>query len=80
MSRMTSAVPQPGIYQHSKTGRLYRVHFTAKHSESLEEFVVYETLYDNPAARFWIRPAAMFTELVEVRGTRVPRFAFVRPG
>ncbi len=71
-------MPKPGIYQHSKTGRLYRVHSIAKHSETLEEFVVYETLYDNPASRFWIRPAAMFDEIVEVRGERVPRFVFLR--
>ena len=65
---------QPGLYQHSKTGRKYRVHFVAKHSETLESFVVYEALYDNDASRHWVRPAAMFSELVEVRGERVPRF------
>jgi hypothetical protein len=69
---------KPGIYQHSKSGRLYRVHFVAKHSETLDDFVVYETLYDNPTARHWVRPAAMFEERVEVRGQRVPRFVFVR--
>ncbi len=74
---MATPNTRPGIYRHSKTGRLYRVHFTAKHSENLESFVVYETLYDNPASRFWIRPAAMFEEIVEVRGERVPRFVFV---
>ena len=75
---MESAHVRPGIYRHSKSGRLYRVHCTAKHSESLEDYVVYETLYDNATSRHWIRPAAMFTELVEVQGTRVPRFEFVR--
>jgi hypothetical protein len=69
----------PGIYRHAKSGNLYRVHFVAKHSETLEELVVYETLYDNPASKFWVRPAAMFTELVEVRGERGPRFVFVSP-
>ncbi len=71
-------MPKPGIYRHAKSGRLYRVHFTAKHSETLEDFVVYETLYDNPTARHWVRPAAMFEELVLVDGAQVPRFAFVR--
>ncbi len=69
---------KPGIYQHSKTGREYRVHFIAKHSETLEELVVYETLYDNPKSRYWVRPAAMFEEIVEIRGQRLPRFVFVR--
>ena len=69
---------RPGIYRHSKSGKLYRVHFVAKHSETLEDFVVYETLYDNPASRHWIRPLAMFTETVVIDGQPVPRFAFVR--
>ena len=68
---------KPGIYLHAKSGQRYRVHFTAKHSETREDVVVYETLYDNPVGKFWVRPAAMFAEVVEVRGQRVPRFAFV---
>lgn len=64
----------PGIYRHSKSGRLYRVHFTAKHSETLEDVVVYETLYENSMATFWVRPAAMFSETVEIDGQRVARF------
>lgn len=74
---MTPALPKPGMYRHAKTGRMYRVHFVAKHSETLEDFVVYEALYDNDTAKHWVRPAAMFEELVEVRGQRVPRFQFV---
>jgi hypothetical protein len=68
----------PGVYRHSKSGRMYRVHFLAKHSETQEELVVYETLYDNPTGRYWVRPAAMFGEQVEIDGQRVPRFAWVR--
>lgn len=67
----------PGVYRHSKSGKLYRVHFVAKHSETQEELVVYETLYDNPTGKFWIRPLAMFIETVELNGQRVPRFARV---
>ena len=51
-----------GIYRHSKTGDLYRVHFVGKHSETLEEMVVYEALYDNPVSKMWVRPASMFLE------------------
>lgn len=69
---------KPGIYEHSKSGNLYRVHFVAKHSETKEDLVVYETLYANPMAKFWVRPATMFNEIVEIRGQRVPRFAFLR--
>ena len=67
----------PGVYRHSKTNRLYRVHFLAKHSETMEDLVVYETLYENPTGKYWVRPAAMFTELVTLSGQTVPRFAWV---
>ena len=68
---------KPGIYKHYK-GKEYRVHFVAKHSESQEEFVVYETLYENPVSKFWIRPLAMFLENVEVDGKLIPRFTFIK--
>ena len=68
---------QPGIYKHSKKGNLYKVHFVAKHSETLEEFVVYESLYENETSKFWIRPISMFEEVIELNGQKVPRFQFV---
>jgi hypothetical protein len=64
----------PGIYKHSKTGNHYKVHFVAKDSESLEDLVVYECLYDNQKSKFWVRPIEMFEELVEINGEKVPRF------
>jgi hypothetical protein len=69
---------KPGIYKHSKTGNLYKVHFVAKHSETVEEFVVYEALYENPRSKFWVRPAEMFGEMVEINGEKVPRFVFIK--
>ena len=69
---------KPGIYKHSKTGNLYKVHFVAKHSETVEEFVVYEALYENPRSKFWVRPAKMFEEIVEINGKKVPRFIFIK--
>lgn len=67
---------KPGIYKHSKTGNLYKVHFLAKHSETLEDMVVYECLYENERSKFWVRPASMFTEIVTIDGNEVPRFQF----
>lgn len=67
----------PGIYRHAKSGKRYRVHFVAKHSETLEDLVIYETLYDNPKSRYWVRPLAMFQELVEIDGVRTPRFVHI---
>lgn len=67
-----------GIYKHSKTGNEYKVHFIAKHSETLEDMVVYEALYTNEKSKFWIRPVKMFEEIVEIKGKKVPRFVWVR--
>ncbi len=65
-----------GIYQHYKGGK-YKVHFVSKHSETLEEFVVYEALYDNPESKFWSRPIDLFTDEVEWEGKTVKRFVFL---
>ncbi len=64
---------QTGIYQHYK-GNKYIVLGVAKHSETLEELVVYVTLYENEESSIWVRPLAMFTENVVVDGNSVPRF------
>lgn len=61
----------PGIYRHYK-GKLYQVIGTATHSETLKPLVVYIPLYGEGG--FWVRPAAMFTETVEVNGNVTPRF------
>lgn len=63
-----------GHWRHFK-GNEYRVLGVARHSETEEEMVVYQAMYgDND---IWVRPAAMWTELVERDGVRVPRFTFV---
>lgn len=67
---------RPGTYRHYK-GKLYKVHFLAKHSETLGELVCYECLYENPDGQFWVRPLEMFQETVEVDGELVPRFELV---
>ena len=66
-----------GIYRHYKTGNTYRVIALAKHSETLEDMVVYEAQYDNDMSKAWVRPRAMFEEEVEWpkgSGSMVPRF------
>lgn len=65
-----------GKYQHSKTGNFYNVLGIAKHSETLEELVVYECLYDNPRSKLWVRPKKMFLEEITLNGKKVPRFKF----
>ena len=65
---------KPGRYRHFK-GNEYEVIGTARHSETLEELVVYRALYDNGG--LWVRPAAMWNEWVERDGYAGPRFIFV---
>lgn len=73
---MVSDLVLGGLYQHYK-GKNYIVRDVARHSETLEWLVVYECLYENPQARLWVRPLAMFLESVTVEGKQVPRFKYV---
>lgn len=65
-----------GIYEHYK-GKKYKVIGVAKHSETLEDLVIYEALYDNETSKLWARPISMFDEQVEVNGKKVPRFRYL---
>jgi hypothetical protein len=65
-----------GIYQHYK-GKKYKVHGVVKHSETLEDLVLYETLYENPLGKMWVRPKGMFLESVIIEGKEIPRFKFL---
>ncbi|MDP3734448.1 MAG: DUF1653 domain-containing protein [Nanoarchaeota archaeon] len=67
-----------GKYKHYK-GNFYQVIGMGRHSETLEELVIYKALYDSEFGKnaLWIRPKAMFLEEVTVNGTKVPRFLFV---
>lgn len=66
------------LYRHYK-GPFYKSIGVAKHSETLEEFMVYETLYESPGGRLWIRPKEMFEGRVEIDGASKARFAHYRP-
>ena len=70
---------KPGRYRHFK-GKEYQVLEVARHSETLEEFVVYRALYEDKDGRhggLWIRPLRMFTEEVARDGRKQPRFELV---
>ena len=49
----------------------------ARHSETREWLVVYQALYGDYG--WWVRPASMFAEKVELNGQRVSRFAAYSP-
>lgn len=65
----------PGRYRHFKGG-MYEAIGLARHSETLEDMVVYRALYGDGG--LWVRPAAMFFELVVLDGKSVPRFEKVQ--
>jgi hypothetical protein len=72
--------PKPGIYQHYK-GKIYHVIGTATHSETSEALVVYRGRYDDPELGrrpLFVRPLPMFLEDVEIDGTIVPRFTYIK--
>lgn len=62
---------KPGIYRHFK-GNRYEVIGIAKHSETMEDMVVYRALYGEEG--LWVRPAAMWNETVERDGKSYRRF------
>ncbi|MDA0676853.1 MAG: DUF1653 domain-containing protein [Chloroflexi bacterium] len=62
---------QPGRYRHYK-GNDYTVLDVARHSETLEELVVYRAEYGERG--LWVRPMVMFLETVSIDGQTVPRF------
>lgn len=60
-----------GIYRHFKGG-VYEVVGVGRHSETLENMVIYRNC---ESGEFWIRPAAMWNEVVEYKGEMVKRFS-----
>jgi hypothetical protein len=64
---------QKGKYLHYK-GQMYEVVDVAKHTETMEDMVVYRALYGEFG--LWVRPLNMFLEDVEVDGKILKRFEF----
>ena len=61
-------------FRHFK-GNLYRLEGFAKHTETLEDMVVYRALYGEGGV--WVRPAAMWEEEIERDGKRFKRFEYI---
>ena len=64
-----------GIYKHYK-GNEYQVIALAKHSETLEDMVVYKALYGE--GDVWVRPVSMFTEIIKIDGKDIFRFKLIK--
>ncbi len=63
-----------GRFRHFK-GMEYEVLGIAKHSETLEEMVVYRALYGEGG--IWVRPAVMWNETVTRDGVTQQRFTYI---
>ena len=63
-----------GKYRHFK-GNEYEALYIAKHSETLEEMVVYRALYGEFG--IWVRPLSMWNETVIHEGREVKRFTYI---
>ncbi|MBM4222579.1 MAG: DUF1653 domain-containing protein [Gammaproteobacteria bacterium] len=63
-----------GLYEHY-SGKQYQVIGVAKHSETLEDMVIYQALYDG--YHLWARPQDMFFSNISVNGIDRPRFSFI---
>ena len=63
-----------GRYRHFK-GNEYEVIAIAKHSETLQQMVVYKALYGDNSV--WVRPAEMWNEKIERDGKAFSRFSYI---
>ena len=63
-----------GIYRHFK-GHRYKVVGWGKHSETLEDLVVYVDVENEN--NIWLRPEAMFLETITRDGKTFPRFELI---
>ena len=52
-------------YRHYK-GNLYKIIAFAKHSETCEDMIVYQSLKDGAT---WVRPQSMWNDVVDKNGT-----------
>jgi hypothetical protein len=67
-----------GKYKHYK-GDMVEVTGIAKHSETLDELVIYRHISGKrmEEKNFWVRPFKMFTEDIEIDGKKIPRFEYI---
>ena len=71
MNYMNEEKKIEGRYRHFKGG-IYEVICVAKHSETLEDMVIYRSVTE--PQKVWARPLSMWNETVEHEGVMVRRF------
>lgn len=68
-------------YQHYKNGHTYKILHFAHHTETHEEMVVYQGLYDSEEfgnQPIFVRPKTLFFGEVLYEGINMPRFTEVK--
>ena len=73
MKHMVRHQNMTGQYFRHFKGNVYRVLHVAKHSETLEDMVVYQAMYGTRG--IWVRPRTMFEEVIERNGKSLKRFS-----
>ena len=73
MKHMIRQLDMTGQYYKHFKGNVYRVLHIAKHSETLEDMVVYQAMYGERGV--WVRPKSMFDEIIERDGKTFRRFS-----
>lgn len=73
-SFLSKSIEVGSLYEHYK-GLRYKIIGIARHSETLEELVVYQALHGEYGT--WVRPLTMFLENVVIDGQLQPRFKLV---
>ena len=63
-----------GRYRHFK-GNEYEIVDVALDSETQQPVVIYRALYGERG--LWVRPLAMFSEVIERNGARIRRFEYI---
>jgi len=71
-SRLAQTIIPGRFYEHYK-GSQYKVLCIARHSETLEELVVYLDKYGVT----WVRPLEIFTDEITIDGQTRPRFKLI---
>jgi hypothetical protein len=75
LSQESLSIKIGSIYEHYK-GHLYKILAIARHSETLEELVVYQA--QQCENNIWVRPTCMFLEEFSIDGRPTPRFKLVK--
>ncbi len=71
LSSLATSVIVGSIYEHYK-GLRYKILGVGRHSETLEELIIYQALYGEND--IWVRPLEMFFEATTVNGKSRLRF------